>query len=230
MTPYYERDGVAVYNADCRDALPGIDPANVGLVLTDPPYGVNERTDRKSKGRGNATEANDFAPVYGDDAPFDPAHLLVFPRAVLFGANYYADKLPTSAAWLIWDKRDGLTTSKRVIGFDDNADAELAWTNLRGPARIISHRWKGMLKASEQDEKRLHPTQKPIVLMAQIIEAFSKPGDLILDPYAGSGPTLIAAWLLGRRAIGIEIEEVYCEVIAKRLNKLPLPLFGGAPL
>ena len=191
--------------------LPDID-----LVLTDPPYGVGERTDRLSKGRTNLARANDFAPIHGDNEPFDPAHLLTFPRVVLFGANYYADRLPVTGSWLVWDKLDGLTTDKRLVGFDDNADLEMAWTNLGGPARLIRHRWKGMVKGSEQGASRIHPTQKPIALMARIIAWQTEPWMRILDPYMGSGSTLRAAKDHGRAAIGIEIEERYCQASAER--------------
>jgi site-specific DNA-methyltransferase (adenine-specific) len=111
--------------------------------------------------------------------------------------------------------------SKREIGFNDNADCELAWTNLGGPARILSHRWMGAMKASEHGQARCHPTQKPIALMRQIIEWRTDPGQLIFDPYAGGGSTLIAALQSGRRAVGVEISEAYCEVIATRLRAVP---------
>ena len=134
---------------DCRDdkiMTDLMDGHTADLVLTDPPYGVAERTDRASKGRGLLASANNFAPVHDDDKPFDPSHLLAYPRLALFGANSLLPALPPSPAWIIWDKLDGLSTDKRIIGFDDNADAELAWTNLGGPARIISHRWKGAIR------------------------------------------------------------------------------------
>lgn len=216
MQPYFERDGITIYHGDCREILPQLTKA-IDLVLTDPPYGISERTDRKSKGRSNETTSYDFAPVHGDNAPFDPSHLLQFPRVVLFGANHYSDRLPPSPSWLVWDKRVGTTS-------DDNADCELAWSNLGGPARLYSHLWRGMIKASERNQRRLHPTQKPVSLSAWIISEYTNIGDIILDPYMGSGPTLRAALDLGRRAIGIELEERYCEIAARRLSQLVLPL------
>ena len=130
--------------------------------------------------------------------------------------------------WIIWDKLDGLTTSKREVGFSDNADVEMAWTNLGGPARLLRHRWTGLLQASEIGQPRVHPTQKPVALMAQIIEWRTLPGDLVLDPYMGSGPVLRAAKDLGRRAIGIEIDERYCEIAARRLAQDVLDLWSAA--
>jgi DNA modification methylase len=93
----------------------------------------------------------------------------------------------------------------------------LAWTNLGGPVRILSHRWKGMLKDSEKDEVRVHPTQKPVALMARIIELFTQPGDLVVDPYMGSGPTGVAAMRLGRRFAGCEIEPAYFATAERRI-------------
>lgn len=228
MSPYYDEGGITIWHGDCREVLPIVaQPATVDLLLTDPPYGVSERTNRGANGRSNLAAALDFPPVHGDDAPFDPTHLLGYRRTVLFGANHYADRLPPSATWLVWDKLDGLTPH-RLVGFDDNADVELAWSNIGGPARLVSHRWKGMLKSSERAEPRVHPTQKPIRLMSQIIAWATEPGALVVDPYLGSGSTLRAAKDLGRRAVGVEIEERYCEVAAKRLGQEVLALDGVA--
>jgi len=217
MTPYFDDGQITIYCGDCRDILPTLDAGSVDLVLTDPPYGVSERTDRLSKGRSNAYRSFDFASVAGDDEAFDPSALLQFPRVMMFGANHFADRLPPSAAWIVWDKRDGTTS-------DDNADCELVWTNLPGPARLYSHLWRGMIKASERDQTRVHPTQKPVALMRWILEKWSKPGDLILDPYMGSGPVARACRDLGRRYIGIELEEKYCEIAVRRLQQAVLPL------
>lgn len=227
MQPYYDHGGITIYHGDCRELaalLPEPD-----LVIADPPYGVAERTQRGTAGRGSSPYslmgARDFPPVYGDDAPFDPSHLLGFKRLLIFGANHFADRLPPSPSWFVWDKLDGLT-SKREIGFNDNGDAELAWSNLGGPVRILSHRWVGLIRASEKT-RHLHPTQKPVEVMARIIAGYTAESALILDPYAGSGPVLVAAKNLGRRAIGIEIEERYCEIAAKRLSQEVLALRRG---
>jgi site-specific DNA-methyltransferase (adenine-specific) len=216
VKPFYEHGGITIYHGDCRDVLPDV-WFGVDLLLTDPPYGVSEACNRKERGRSNLAECNDFPDVFDDHKPFDPSHLLVCRKAVLFGANHYADKLPPSPSWMVWDKRDGIASN-------DNADCELAWSNLGGPARVFRHLWSGMIKASERDQKRVHPTQKPVALMRWIIQQWTQPGQLVLDPYMGSGPTLIAAKESARRCIGIEIEERYCEIAAKRLSQEVLPL------
>lgn len=221
MKPYYDDGkGIVIYHGDCREVLPALALPADALVVADPPYGVSERTDRKAKGRSYAAACYDFAPVYDDDKPFDPAHLLTFKRLVLWGANHFAERLPASPSWLVWDKRDGIASN-------DNADCELAWSNLGGPARVFRHLWSGMIKASERDQRRLHPTQKPVALGSWLLQNWSKPGDTVVEPYMGGGFVLRAAKDLGRRAIGIEIEERYCEIAARRLSQEVLAL-GGA--
>jgi site-specific DNA-methyltransferase (adenine-specific) len=225
VKPYYERDGIVIYHGDCREILPTLAP--VDLVLTDPPYGISLNTQRaKAQGRGTRAYKRDWPSIEGDAGPFDPSFLLCFKKVILFGANYYADKLPTSSAWIIWDKVDDLK-SGRDVGFNDHPDAELAWSSFSGPMRIIRHRWMGVLRDSENGATHLHPTQKPVALMSEIINWRTVPGETILDPFMGSGTTLRAAKDLGRKAIGIEIEEKYCEIAAKRLSQSVLPMYDG---
>lgn len=200
-----------MWRGDCLDVMRGLDLETFALVIADPPYGVAERTDRKAKGRSNAAASNDFAAVLGDDKPFDPAPFVALPRVVLWGANHFASRLPDASCWLAWDKRDGGTP-------DDNADAELAWTNLTGPVRLFTHLWRGMIKASEKTERRLHPTQKPVALMRWILERWTKPGDLILDPYAGSAPVGVACIQTGRRYVGVELAPEHYATACERLQ------------
>lgn len=222
MKPYYcdAKSGITIYHGDCREVLATLEP--VDLVLTDPPYGIGERTTRASNGRGKAVaggfrfvESRDWLPVFGDDEPFDPTHLLPYPKIILWGANHYCDKLPGSSHWLIWDKREETAS-------DDNADCEIAWSNLKGPARIHRQLWRGICRRGAENVAAgwsiCHPTQKPIALMKWCIGQ-AKTDGLICDPYLGSGTTLRAAKDLGRKAIGIEIHEPYCEIAAKRLSQ-----------
>lgn len=210
MTPYYEDDraGITIYHGDNGELDSGI-TGGVDLLLTDPPYGI---------GYVHGAETGPYAsrfngvPVAGDDQPFDPRPWLgIAPKAILWGANHYAHLLPPAAGWLVWDKRVG-------VGVNDQSDCELAWSNVGATARMFWHMWNGFARQSERDTPRVHPTQKPVALMRWCIErAALAAGSLILDPYMGSGSTLRAAKDLGHRAIGIEIEERYCEAAAKRL-------------
>jgi site-specific DNA-methyltransferase (adenine-specific) len=210
MTPYYADDLVTIYHGDCREWMPVAD-----VLVTDPPYGISATTANRSRARGRNAAAHDWIPVEGDDQPFDPSFLLPIRQpTVLFGANHYADRLPPSPSWLVWYKRE--------LGVaNDSADAEMAWTNLGGPVRVFHHAWMGMLRASERGES-YHPTQKPVALMRWVLRRV--PLGLVLDPFMGSGSTLIAAKSLGRNAIGIEIEERYCEIAARRCSQEVLGL------
>lgn len=210
LKPYYQDDWVTIYHGDCREILP--DLVDCDLVLTDPPYGV--RTDTDSATRGRRARGITHPPVHGDTTPFNPHHLMRFRRLVLFGANNYASRLPDSQSWIVWD---------RLSGDSRTADAELAWTNLGGTVRRFGHLWNGVLRDSEIGN-HLHPTQKPVALMAWIIARWTRPGQTVLDPYMGSGPVPRAAKDLGRKAIGIEIEERYCEIAAKRCQQEVLAL------
>jgi DNA modification methylase len=220
--PYYQDDFVTIYHGDCRE----VDAWRVAdVVVSDPPYGVAVRTDYAARGRESIARCNDFVPIQGDDEPFDPALFDLTKPTVLFGGNHYASRLPDSPSWVVWDKLDGLT-STREVGFNDQADAELIWTNLGGPARLMAQRWMGAMKAGvDRSVRRSHPTQKPVELLTRLI-GLCPPG-VIADPFMGSGTTLRAAKNLGRRAIGVEIEEHYCEIAALRLSQEVLD-FGGA--
>lgn len=187
------------------------------MVFTDPPYGVSERTNRLSSGRGCLAQNQDFRPVIGDDSietAVDAYRLcegLGIPTLIFWGANYYASALPEVSSWIIWDKRDGVRS-------DDNADCELAWCNNRKPARVFSHLWKGAIRASERSERKVHPTQKPVALAEWCFENYGSPR-AILDLFGGSGSTLIACEKTDRKCFMMELDPHYCSVILDRWVK-----------
>lgn len=214
MKPYYERNGITIYHGDCREILPHL--PKVDLVLTDPPYGIGAYK-TGSMGGGVLAKQSRFAPVSWDDAPIDATTVSQVVnagrKAILWGGNYF--ELPPQSCWLVWDK---------VNGSNNFADCELAWTNLGGAVRKKSFRWQGMLQEDMANkETRQHPTQKPIQVMTWCLSFFPE-AKTILDPFMGSGTTLVAAKNLGRKAIGIEIEEKYCEIAVKRLAQEVLAL------
>ncbi len=224
-TPYYDQDGITIYHADCADILPTIDPADVDLLLTDPPYGININTDFSGLSgtsdwnrRKGHYQGKTYQRVVGDESHFDPTHLtLPFEQCVLFGANHFYDKLPAEGTWHVWDKRDGLNSNMM-------SDFEVFWSSFpSGPSRLYRHKWLGYMRASEVGE-HLHPTQKPTSLMVTIVDKWTQPGDLIFDPYMGSGPVAQACHVLGRRYIGVEIVEDYCQIAVDRLAQQVLPL------
>ena len=221
MKPTWEREGIQLYLGDCLEVLPTLEAGSVDAVITDPPYGAGIATNYKTRKRGALAECNDFAPIVGDFQPFDPSPFLSLRTVVLFGANYYANKLPPCSGWIVWDKLDGLA-SDRTLGFNDNSDCELIWTNQNRAARIISHRWMGCMKASEHGQRRVHPTQKPVALLVTILEHYTEPGTTILDPFMGSGTTGVACVQTGRNFIGIEIDPGYFDIARQRIERAML--------
>jgi site-specific DNA-methyltransferase (adenine-specific) len=223
MKQYYEHDGCTIYHGDCREVLPTLE--QISAVVTDPPYQLangrkantmGKTANRSGSGnllKGTYLQNRDYGAMVGGDEPFEPSMFLGFREVILWGAIHYATELPNATKWLVWDKREG-------VEIDDNADCEMAWTNLKGPARIFRNLWKGVYRKGEENISvagaKLHPFQKPVELMRWCICKLKYDG-IVLDPFMGSGTTLRAAKDLGRRAIGIEIEERYCEIAAKRL-------------
>lgn len=171
----------------------------------DPPYGISY----KSPSGSGLTKRGDYQIIKGDDKEFEPSFFIgFFEKIILWGANHYSSKLPDSAQWLVWDKREG-------DAINDNSDCELAWCNFGGSARLFHHKWNGMIKASEKKEKRLHPTQKPIALHEWVFDTCDLSKN-IFDGYLGSGSTLIACEKTNRKCYGMELDEKYCDVIIKR--------------
>lgn len=129
-------------------------------------------------------------------------------RAMIFwGGNYYADELPPSSCWIVWDKDNGESFF---------ADAELAWTNLKTSVRLFKHQWNGLLKASERGEKRCHPTQKPVALARWCLEQYGSDAKAVLDMFSGSGSCLMACELLKKSCYAMELSPAYCDVIVTR--------------
>lgn len=213
--PYYldERSGIAIFLGDCREVLPTL--GKFDLLLTDPPYGIGLDTDnarsrsRPFSGERTMKRAVNHPPVAGDDKPFDPSHLLgLGSGAILWGANHYAARLPSSPMWLAWDRE----SSGHVT------DCELAWVSGHRfeTVRLFRHQWNGFERASEAGQRVLHPTQKPVALMRWCLSFFPD-AKTVVDPYMGSGPVARACKDAGLRYVGIELVEKYCEIAVKRL-------------
>lgn len=215
VAPYYKDSLVEIWHGDCRELLSSL---RFDFICTDPPYGINHPTNYKTRGREKLAACTDYILVYEDDKPFDPSHLLAMNcPLLLWGANYYADKLPPSGGWLVWDKERPDTL--------DQSTCELAWTNFVKGVRRFRYQWNGMLR--DGDEGLVHPTQKPVALSEWIMGLCWTPTGTVCDPYMGAGGTLKAAKLLNRKAIGIEIEERYCEIAARRCESIQAGLFDA---
>lgn len=213
IRPYYDHDGVTIYHGDCREVLPSV--SGFDSIVTDPPYGIDYgmaggfSAEHGWASRRGAAEWDKQRPPR---EVFD-AIVQANVATVVWGGNYFTDYLPPRMGWIAWDK------GQRNFSL---ADFELAWTSENKAARCLVYpRGRAI-----QDGKQ-HPTQKPLWVMQQCfdyLERGRKPLACVLDPFMGSGTTLKAAKDVGKRAIGIEIEERYCEIAAKRLSQGVLPM------
>ena len=203
-----------LYCGDCREVLPTL--GKVDAVITGPPYGINENS-KKMESRQRKAGSNskaladqvDYGHFNWDIKPItkELVDLCVSKGnvAIIWGGNYF--DVPPSSKWLVWDKM--------ING--DFADCELAWTNIKGAVRQFRHMWNGMLRDSEKDTQRVHPTQKPVVLMQWCIQQAGMPAT-VLDPFMGSGTTGVACMNLDRKFIGIEMEPKYFDIACRRIE------------
>lgn len=201
---------ITLLQGDCLELMKQLPDGCVDAVVTDPPYGIAHLT--KHGGRDKICKSTPYRPILNDNKPFDPAPFLNYPIVCLWGANWYSSRLPNRGSWLVWDKRDGGASN-------DFSDCEMAWTNQGNVARLFHHKWRGMIRASEKGEARLHSTQKPIQLMIWCFNVLQIPQSAtILDPFMGSGTTGIACIRTGRKFIGMELDPHYFEIASKRIK------------
>jgi len=196
------------------------------MIFTDPPYGINIGNQSQGKGGGVAKKIDYGVNEWDKEIPYDAINLSlsICDNVVLWGANYYADKLPPSSCWIVWDKDNGET---------DFADCELAWTSYNKSVRKFKLKWMGMIQEDMKNkEKRVHPTQKPVALAEWTFNEFNA-GNNILDLFLGSGSTMVASHQLKRKCYGMELDPKYCQVIIDRMIKLDPTLVikkNGLPL
>jgi DNA modification methylase len=189
------------------------------LCLTDLPYGVNVvSNDGKVGADFGVAKKGIYKQIIADDTT-DTAEMAwrcvsdLSEKQIIFGGNYFTKFLPFSDAWLIWDKR-GESGIRNTF-----ADAEMAWCSFHTPVRVYHQLWNGMIREGEH-EKRVHPTQKPVKMIGDIMSDFTKEGDIVLDAFGGSGTTIIAAEQLNRKCRMMELDPHYCDVIIARWEKL----------
>lgn len=195
-----------------------MDGNKVDMVFTDPPYGINVvKSDMVGANFGIAKKGK-YSEVIADDTTdtaksfFNTCISLGFENYIIWGGNYFTDFLPFSDGWLIWNKR-GDTGIRNTF-----ADGEMAWCSFHTPIRIYNQLWNGMIREGEK-EKRIHPTQKPIKMLSEIIKDHVK-GNLIFDGFLGSGSTMVAAHQSNINCFGIEMDPKYCQLIIDRMQKL----------
>ena len=223
MRPYYERDGITIYHGDCREILPTLAAGSVDLVLTDPPYG--DVTHEGARGGNGTRTLVDFASTTSADLTdflerLSPICRRWFVATMEWRHISDMERRPPEG-WRfvrfgIWVKPNGapqFTGDRPATGWEGVAilhkdGGRMAWNGGGHHAVWTANKIEGD-----------HPTQKPLPLVSKWVGLFSDPGDLVFDPFMGSGTTLRAAKNMGRRAIGIELEERYCEIAARRLSQ-----------
>lgn len=213
-----------IYNLNCLDVMREMLRGGVKAdwLIADPPYGIGVGSMPYTDGVARVGKALAKRKDYSNTGDWDSQRLTkeyfdlmfkVSKNQIIFGGNYYTDYLPPTKSWIIWDKR--CDNNMR----NDFADCEMAWCS-KGVARVFHYLYNGMLQGdmSNKDE-RFHPTQKPSQLIKQILTFYTKEGDLIFDPFAGSCVVEVCCHKLQRRFIGCEINKEYFEKGSKWLDK-----------
>lgn len=233
-TPYYEDEHVTLYCGDCRDILPTLEPAN--LVLTDPPYGI---------GDGAAFMRNNMSVIANWDTAGHNKLVDDWLSAVttttdavlvefMSGALETEDRVRAghvAAGWTPWRRYLIVKTAPPPTARPTFVSAwEAALVSYRGKRQwhgsgYVPDRWIGNTP-NRLRKGHGHPTQKPLEPMQELVRALSAPGGLVLDPFAGSGTSLVAAVTEGRRAVGIELDENYCRIAVERLRAIQPHLNG----
>jgi len=236
---YYDKNGITIYNADYMEILKQLEDETIDLVFTDPPYGIS----KKNGDIKNIKRSRDIKRDFGEwDYNFEPSIFLSASKRLLneFGsmivwtseqllAKYrtWFDENMHPRQILVWIKTNPVTQFRKV-GY--RQATELMFWATKGK---ISKKNPNFLFLSQKEminvfyapivggkEREEHPTQKPLSITQEIIRRHCRPDGLILDPFMGSGTTLVGAKILGRRAIGIEINKKYCDIAIKRLEKV----------
>jgi site-specific DNA-methyltransferase (adenine-specific) len=234
MQPYYhdEKSGIAIYHGRCQDILPQLESDGIGLVLTDPPYseqthnGARRATNKGFAGGETTTSLITFAPISYPELSAALAECgRLCPRWTVAFLDWrhvarLAEETPEGLRFVrfgVWIKPDSAPqfTGDRpaqgweALGIFHRDGARLGW-NGGGTRAVWTHH---VIRAGR------HPTEKPVGLIRELVQQFSAPGDVVLDPFCGSGTTLRAAKDCRRRAIGIEVDEAYCELAARRMEQ-----------
>ena len=236
MKPYYQDDHVTLYHGDCRDVLAGMADESVAAVLTDPPYTERTHSQAKTnKGRGHGVKAIDFAPLQAADLS------TMLTECGRVSQGWVVATLSYQHAFAYDESPpDGLRCLRLGVWVKTNPMPQISadrpgqgWESIAYMHRAdVKPSWNGGGKAGNYvlpvQQGEGHPTVKPLAMLADWVRLFTSPGDTVLDPFAGSGTTLRAAKDEGRRAIGVEYWEPYCELIARRLSQDVLDLEGVA--
>ena len=211
---------VELLNIDCMEYMQGLPDKAFDLAIVDPPYfeGPNKPGFyRNGEFSSTLVPAGKYGELKHWDVP-GPEYFAELQRVsrhqIIWGANHFCDRFDASGpGWIVWDKENGASSF---------ADAELASSSFEKAVRIFRYRWNGMIQGShgnkKLNERRIHPTQKPVKLYEWLLTNYAKPGQRILDTHLGSGSSAIAAHYFGADFVGCELDPDYYEATVKRFN------------
>jgi len=214
--PYFERDGIAIYHGDCRELLEPLGRSDMALI-SDPPYGINAVL-----GMGGGTNGNGgmWSGVYiagDDDTTIRDWACSLFESWAVFGSPRRAAPAGTKAT-VVWDKGEHTGAGDLKLPWKPSFELVFIggrdWSGRRGGGVVRFNAVAGCV-GNRNTGARFHPFEKPVGVMRHFVGRSEK--RIICDPFMGAGTTLVAAKLEGRQAVGIEINEAYCEIAAKRL-------------
>jgi len=226
---------IELIHGDSLQALKGYGDNHFDVAIIDPPYGIKmdgrgmpskaglakQKNGNKLSVKRNNYKGKEWDNKSPDKCFFDEV-MRVSKNQIIWGANHFISKIPyDSSCWIVWDKVNGTT---------NQSDCELAWTSFSTAVRQYEFMWSGMCQGSNENgrvmqgnkklnEKRIHPTQKPVKLYKWILENYTSEGDLILDTHLGSGSIAIACHQMQRKLIGYEIDAEYYEKAFKRFKE-----------
>lgn len=203
------RDKTQAFLMDCMEGMKQYPDKYFDLAIVDPPYGINAANMQLGNGKKQWSKGKDWDVAPPPQDYFDEL-MRVSKEQIVWGGNYFTDKLPVARCWISWNKivPSGMSFS----------DLELAWTSFDQVAREVRLRYSGASgKANYQS--RIHPTQKPIGLYSWLLGRYAKPGDKILDTHLGSGSSRIASYDMGFEFVGFEIDSDYFEAQEKRFSQ-----------
>ncbi|RKH64102.1 DNA-methyltransferase [Corallococcus aberystwythensis] len=225
MKPYFQTDTLTLFHADCRDALAGLPSESVDVLLTDPPYGMAYESKGKSGAAIRADGSRQGMRVFrqaltaAGPALKPDLHAFVFCHweswPDFFDAASAHLKIKGALMW--WKARGGMGDCAASFA----PDYEVVLHGAGPKRRALAGKRHGAVLDGYPPvpaRARTHPTEKPVNLLSYLLERSCPKGGLVLDPFAGSGATLVAAQALGLRAVGVELEERYCEAAARRLE------------
>lgn len=239
MKPYYDAGGVTIYHADALDVLAEVDLPTFGAVVTDPPYASGGRTEAAKPGMTGMLRGVRWANKPIENDQMTTAGFVWLVREIAQGVKRFLSEGGAFFSFIDWRQWPNLVGAIESVNYRVNGmivwdkgsfgtgahlrkQHELVCAASKGKPRTESHAVGDVLRFKREPNER-HPSPKPAALMARLVSLSTAKGDVVFDPFAGGGPTLVAAKALGRRAVGVELVEAYCERAAERCEATKAP-------